>query len=88
MACVRFAFHIHSPFFEIFIKILNKRCPKAPNKSVIEIIFLQLNCDYTYRSPNFIDMKEKVYSKVGVLCNTKGIHIMRENLGTAAADFL
>ena len=70
------------------ISVRERKSYRLIRETPIEIIFLQLNCDYTYRSPNFIDMKEKVYSKVGVLCNTKGIRIMRENLGTAAADFL
>lgn len=70
------------------ISVRERKSYRLIRETPIEIIFLELKCDYAYRSPNFIEIKEKVYSKVGVLCNTKGIRIMRENLGTAAADFL
>lgn len=70
------------------ISVRERKSYRLIRETPLEIIFLELNCDYTYHSPNFIEMKEKVYSKVGVLCNTEGIRIMREHLGTAAADFL
>lgn len=68
------------------ISVRERKSYRFIRETPIEIIFLMQKCDYIYRFP--MEMKKKVYSNVGVLCNIKGIRIMRENLGTAAADFL
>ena len=79
------AFHLYAVRT---ISVRERKSYRLIRETPIEIIYLELQCDYIYRPPYFMEMKEKVYSKVGVLCNTKGIRIMRENLGAAAADFL
>ena len=68
------------------ISVKERKSYRLIRETPIEIIFLIQKCDYIYRFP--MEMKEKVYSNVGVLCNIRGIRIMRENLGTSAADFL